>query len=266
MTTCPGDPTAGGARAAVAGRALGVEHLTVTFRGSGRRSRHPVTVLDDVGLGLASGELLAIVGPSGCGKSTLLRAFAGLLPASAEIGRSGAVSVPRDRSGRPDIAWMPQQDSLLPWRRAVANAALGARVQGVSRREAARRAGALFGRFGLEGFERSWPHELSGGMRQRLALLRTALAGRSVLLLDEPFGALDAITRRSMNEWLADLRRSEQGSLPSSVVLVTHDVEEAVTLADRVLVMSARPGRIVDEIVVGAETRPRERILDALAG
>ena len=248
----------------VAGRVLGVEHLTVTFR-AGRGGRRPVTALDDVDLSLATGELLAIVGPSGCGKSTLLRALAGLLPPTATVARASTVAVPRDAGGRADVAWMPQADGLLPWRRATANAVLGARVAGVPRREAVRRADDLFGRFGLAGFERSWPHELSGGMRQRLALLRTVLAGRSVLLLDEPFGALDAITRRSMNEWLADLRRSAHDALPSTAVLVTHDVDEAITLADRVVVMSPRPGRIVDEITVATEPAPRERVLTALS-
>ncbi|SDC74436.1 ABC-type nitrate/sulfonate/bicarbonate transport system, ATPase component [Sanguibacter gelidistatuariae] len=243
------------------GRVLGVERLTVTFR-TGRRE---VTALQDVDLTLAAGEFLAVVGPSGCGKSTLLRALAGLLLASAVVDRSSTITVPRDASGRPDVVWMPQQNCLLPWRRAMANAALGARVAGVPRAEAVHRASEMFERFGLAGFERSWPHELSGGMRQRLALLRTTLTGRSVLLLDEPFGALDAITRRSMNQWLADLRRSHDGALPSTVVLVTHDVDEAVTLADRVIVMSSRPGRIVDEIVVATEQSPRERVLAALS-
>jgi ABC-type nitrate/sulfonate/bicarbonate transport system ATPase subunit len=143
---------------------------------------------------------------------------------------------------------------LLPWLSAVDNAALALRIAGVSRSRAAGRATALFGEMGLEGFERAQPSELSGGMRQRVAFLRTLLSGKRVLCLDEPFGALDAITRAEMQGWLARALAHE----PRTVVLVTHDVEEAVLLGDRVAVLSPRPGRVIEELEVGSP-RPRSR-------
>ena len=161
---------------------------------------------------------------------------------------------------------MPQRDRLLPWLRALDNAALAARLAGASRDEARARAHPLFAAFGLEGFERARPHELSGGMRQRVAFLRTLLAGKPVLCLDEPFASLDALTRREMQEWLAQALARE----PRTVLLVTHDVEEAAALADRVLVMSPRPGRVVAELKVPPSRTPeevlavRERALEAL--
>jgi NitT/TauT family transport system ATP-binding protein len=149
---------------------------------------------------------------------------------------------------------MPQRDLLLPWRSALDNAALAPRLQGLSREAARDRARPLFARFGLEGFERARPDELSGGMRQRVAFLRTLLAGKPVLCLDEPFASLDALTRQEMQTWLAGALAAE----PRTVVFVTHDVEEAVVLADRVIVMSPRPGRAVAELTVG-KPRPRRR-------
>jgi NitT/TauT family transport system ATP-binding protein len=154
---------------------------------------------------------------------------------------------------RAACAYMPQRDLLLPWRDALANAALALECQGVPRAESRRRAEPLFERFGLAEFETARPAELSGGMRQRVAFLRTLLPGRPVLLLDEPFGALDSITRASMQRWLADALAAD----PRTVLLVTHDVEEAVHLADRVAVLSPRPGRVVAEIEVELD-RPRD--------
>jgi NitT/TauT family transport system ATP-binding protein len=149
---------------------------------------------------------------------------------------------------------MPQRDLLLPWRDALGNAALALEAAGVPRREARRRAAPLFERFGLAEFESARPAELSGGMRQRVAFMRTLLPGRPVLLLDEPFGALDSITRASMQEWLGQALAEE----PRTVVLVTHDVQEALVLADRVVVLSPRPGRVVAELDVDLP-RPRVR-------
>jgi ABC-type nitrate/sulfonate/bicarbonate transport system ATPase subunit len=209
-----------------------------------------VTALAGVGLHVQAHEVMAIVGPSGCGKSTLLELVAGLQEPDA-----GAVSVAgfRDAAARrAACAYMPQRDLLLPWRDALGNAALALECEGVPRREARRRAEPLFERFGLAEFERSRPDELSGGMRQRVSFLRTLLPGRPVLLLDEPFGALDAITRLDMQEWLAGALTGE----PRTVLLVTHDVDEAVYLADRVAVLSPRPGRVVDEFEVEL-ARPR---------
>ncbi len=214
----------------------------VSLRGIGHTYGGPVAVdaIAALDLEVAAGELVALIGPSGCGKSTLLRVIAGLV-----VPTRGTASVDGVRAnGNPGlVAYQPQHDLLMPWRRVLANATLGAEVAGVERHAARAQAAARFERFGLAGFERAWPAALSGGMRQRVALLRTFLVPRPVLLLDEPLGALDAITRRSMQEWLQEVWTDDG----RTVVLVTHDVEEALLLADRVVVMSARPGRIVSD-------------------
>src|SRR3954453_9261832 len=201
-----------------------------------------LTAVEDLSLTVGSGEVVSLIGPSGCGKSTLLELIAGLQQPDA--GRVEAEPA----------AYMPQRDLLLPWRNALANAALALEGAGVSKADARREAQPLFDRFGLSGFERARPYELSGGMRQRVALARTFLSGRPLVLLDEPFASLDQLTRGSLQEWLADALRSE----PRTVVLVTHDVQEALYLADRVAIMSPRPGRIVAELEVPIE-RPRPR-------
>ena len=152
---------------------------------------------------------------------------------------------------------MPQRDLLMPWLSALDNAALALRISGSDRAHARSVAGELFTQLGLEGFAEARPFELSGGMRQRVAFMRTLLAGKPVLCLDEPFAALDAITRGEMQDWLAGMLAREQ----RTVLLVTHDVEEAVLLADRVLVLSARPGRVLEELTVPL-ARPRERTAD----
>jgi NitT/TauT family transport system ATP-binding protein len=186
--------------------------------------------------------VLGLVGPSGCGKSTLLELIAGLQqPSGGEIEVGGALD-PAERLAR--CAFMPQRDMLLPWLSAIDNAALALRNRGVRRRAARAEAGGLFERFGLAGFERTRPAELSGGMRQRVAFLRTLVSGKPVLALDEPFASLDAITRAEMQGWLAAALAAD----PRTVVLVTHDVEEALYLCDRVAVLSARPGRVVEEL------------------
>ena len=203
-----------------------------------------LTAVTSFCLRVEAGESLALVGPSGCGKSTVLELLAGLQHPDAGTIEGGGDS----------CALMPQSDLLLPWRDALGNAGLALECAGRSKAEARRAAEPLFSRFGLGEFETAYPRELSGGMRQRVAFLRTLLAGRPALLLDEPFGALDSITRASMQEWLAEALERE----PRTLVLVTHDVEEALYLADRVAVMSPRPGRIVAEIEVPFE-RPRPR-------
>ena len=203
-----------------------------------------LVALDGLDLRVESGEAVAVVGPSGCGKSTLLELLAGLQqPDGGRVSGGGGA-----------CAFMPQSDLLLPWRDALSNAGLALECAGASRQDARRAAAPLFERFGLGEFEHAYPRELSGGMRQRVAFLRTLLAGRPALLLDEPFGALDSITRASMQEWLAGALAEE----PRTLVLVTHDVEEALYLADRVAVMSPRPGRIVAELEVPFP-RPRAR-------
>jgi NitT/TauT family transport system ATP-binding protein len=201
-----------------------------------------VQALAEVSLQAAPGELLAVVGPSGCGKSTLLELICGLqAPQAGRVACAPAVL-------------MPQRDLLLAWLGAVDNAALALRIAGLSRKEARRRAAALFAELGLDGFQLARPHELSGGMRQRVAFMRTLLSGKPLLCLDEPFGALDAITRAEMQEWLTATLARE----PRTVVLVTHDVEEAILLADRVAVLSPRPGRVIEQLEVELE-RPRVR-------
>jgi len=206
------------------------------------RDGSPVQALAEISLHAAAEEMLAVVGPSGCGKTTLLELICGLqAPDQGSIECAAA-------------ALMPQRDLLLPWLSAVDNAALALRIAHVPRTQARGRAAKLFAELGLEGFEQARPHELSGGMRQRVAFVRTLLSGKELLCLDEPFGALDAITRAEMHAWLVDALRQE----PRTVVLVTHDVEEAIVLADRVAVLSPRPGRVVEEIEVGLK-RPRVR-------
>jgi ABC-type nitrate/sulfonate/bicarbonate transport system ATPase subunit len=199
-----------------------------------------VVALEALSLAVRPEEVVAVVGPSGCGKTTLLELVCGLTPpTSGEVRSAPAVL-------------MPQRDLLLPWLSALDNAALPLRVQRRSRDAARERARPLFAEFGLGGFERARPYELSGGMRQRVAFLRTLLAGKPVLCLDEPFAALDAITRAEMQRWLSAALDRE----PRTVLLVTHDVEEALVLADRVVVLSPRPGRVVEELRVESP-RPR---------
>jgi ABC-type nitrate/sulfonate/bicarbonate transport system ATPase subunit len=207
-----------------------------------RRGGDPRAALDGVSLHAGCGEIVAVVGPSGCGKTTVLELVCGLIePDEGTVDAAPA-------------ALMAQRDLLLPWRSAVDNATLALRVAGVARAAARAQAGALLRDFGLDGFERARPHELSGGMRQRVAFARTLLSGRAVLCLDEPFAALDALTRQEMQDWLA-------GALtiaPRTVVLVTHDVEEAIVLADRVVVLSPRPARVAATLDVDV-ARPRRR-------
>ncbi len=229
--------------------AIGDPALQVRSLGHDYPGDPPVAALDEIHIEAARGAFVSLLGPSGCGKSTILQVLAGLLvPSRGEAVVDGVSTI-----GEPGLtAYMPQRDLLLPWRRVDGNATLGAEVTGVAREEARARARALYGRFGLEGFERAWPAQLSGGMRQRLALLRTFLMPRETLLLDEPFGALDAHTRRGMQGWLQDV----WGRDGRTVLLVTHDVDEALLLSDVVYVMSARPGRIVERIAVPLP-RPR---------
>ncbi len=201
-----------------------------------------LATIERLDLDVEPNTVVGLVGPSGCGKSTLLELICGLQEPGA-----GTIAV-GERGGAGErlaaCAYMPQRDELLPWYSALDNAALALRNRGEGREQARRTAAELFGRFGLAGFEQRRPGELSGGMRQRVAFLRTLVSGKPVLALDEPFAALDAITRAEMQEWLAAALRAD----PRTVVLVTHDVEEALYLADRVAVLSARPARIVAEL------------------
>lgn len=224
---------------------------TVRIEGLGH-SFGALRAIERIDLAAEPGEVVGIVGPSGCGKTTLLELVAGLRPAA-----SGTVSVagrtaPDERLER--CAYMLQRDLLLPWLSALDNAALALRIARVPREAARARAAEHFERLGLAGFERARPGELSGGMRQRVAFLRTLMAGRPVLLLDEPFASLDAITRAEMQSWLAGVLRGDR----HTVLLVTHDVEEALYLSDRVLVLSSRPASVAERIEIRGP-RPADR-------
>jgi len=219
-----------------------IENVSRVF--TGRRGHDDVPALDRISLAVGAGEIVAVVGPSGCGKTTLLELICGLQMPDAGVVESGPAAL------------MPQRDLLLPWLSAADNACLALRVRGVTRAEALARVEPWFERLGLGGFERTRPPELPGGMRQRAPFVRTLLAGKPVLALDEPFASLDALTRAEMQQWLAAALAAEEQ--PRTVVLVTHDVEEAALLGDRVVVMSPRPGRVVADLPV-ALPRPRVR-------
>ncbi len=227
----------------------------IEVRGLGKtfsQADHRLSVLEGVDFYAEEGEFVSIIGPSGCGKSTLLNIIAGLdEPTSGTLEIHG-VQAP-DRLGA--VGYMQQKDLLLPWRNVMANAVLGLELQGVSKSEARRRAAGLMDQFGLRGFEDQYPNALSGGMRQRAAFLRTVLADQEVFLLDEPFGALDALNRSQIHEWLLGLWQE----LNKTIVMVTHDVDEAIFLSDRVYVMTARPGAM--KLVAPTEL-PRPRRLE----
>ncbi|MFD0421044.1 ABC transporter ATP-binding protein [Streptomyces parvus] len=236
--TTPRAPAAAGAGA---GPAAGVRLADVAVRF--RSKKRDVTALSDVSLDVAPGEFVAIVGPSGCGKSTLLKLVAGLLTAS-----SGDVLLGGERVTGPrhDIGYVFQRAALLEWRSALRNILLQAEIRRMEPAVARARADELIRMTGLGGFEDAYPHELSGGMQQRVALCRALLHEPPVLLMDEPFGALDALTREQMNTELNRIWRTTG----TTVLLVTHSISEAVYLADRVVVMSPRPGTVTEIIEV----------------
>lgn len=223
-----------------------VQGVTKVYR-DGRRSLEALAPID---LTIATGEFVSIIGPSGCGKSTLFNIVAGVeKPTAGLIAIDGATDAARaGKSG-----YMPQQPLLLPWRTVEENVMLGLDVRHVPRKKAQQEARELLKRFGLADFAQNYPTTLSGGMRQRVALLRTVLFNRDFLLLDEPFGALDALTRLSSQLWLLDLWHE----FHSSVLFITHDVREAILLSDRIYVFSARPGRVLRTVEVGLP-RPRQ--------
>ncbi|MBO0807700.1 MAG: ABC transporter ATP-binding protein [Actinobacteria bacterium] len=227
----------------------------ITLSGVGKRFGE-VVALAGIDLGVPVHSRTGLVGPSGCGKSTLLHIVAGLLePDAGEVNAAGATAAAERLAA---CALMLQRDLLLPWRTALDNAAIALENRGVPRKEARSRARPLFARFGLARFEDARPAQLSGGMRQRVSFMRTLAADKDVLLLDEPFGSLDSITRARMQEWL--LRALAE--VPRTVLLVTHDVEEALLLSKEVVVMSPRPGRVVRVLTPGFPTdAPRREIV-----
>src|ERR1700733_2908628 len=226
---------------------LRLEDVSMTFK----TPRGVFEALAPVTLAIRQGRFVSLIGPSGCGKSTLFNVIAGLLEPSG--GRVVIDSVDATGTiGR--VGYMLQKDLLLPWRTVLDNVILGMEIQGVPLRQARARALPLLQRYGLAGFEYLYPNALSGGMRQRAALLRTLLFDTDIILLDEPFGALDAQTKLSMQEWLLGL----WADFGKTVVFVTHDIEEAIYLSDEVHVMATRPGRIIESIAIPI-ARPRAR-------
>jgi ABC-type nitrate/sulfonate/bicarbonate transport system ATPase subunit len=227
-----------------------LRHVSKTFVGNGRA----VPALRDISLKVMPGEFVTIIGASGSGKSTLFNLCVGLLePDEGSIVIDGDQA--QSRLGM--LGYMPQRDLLLPWRTVLDNVLVPLDITGVPRRESREQALEMFQRFGLEGFERDYPASLSGGMRQRAALLRTWMTGCRTLLLDEPFGALDALTRKELQDWLLGVWQD----YGRTVVFITHDVEEAVYLADRVIVLSSRPGTVKRELAVDLARPRRQRMV-----
>jgi ABC-type nitrate/sulfonate/bicarbonate transport system ATPase subunit len=224
-----------------------LENLSMTFETHGKIFE----ALAPVDLAIPTGRFVSFIGPSGCGKSTIFNIVAGLqIPTSGRVLIDGS-----DATGTiGQVGYMLQKDLLLPWRNVLDNVALGLEIRGFSMRDARDQAMPLLERYGLGGFEHQYPSALSGGMRQRAALLRTLLVDQDVVLLDEPFGALDAQTKAQMHEWLLQLF-SDFGR---TFVFITHDVEEAVYLSDEIHVMASRPGRIIETLPVDLP-RPRDR-------
>jgi NitT/TauT family transport system ATP-binding protein len=215
-----------------------------------------VLAVADVSLTISPGEFVSIVGPSGCGKTTLLNFAAGLLPPGVGSG-SFTVGGKQPSEGNRDIAYMLARDALAPWRTALENAELGVEIRGVPAAERQSRVLDLLEKVGLKGFEKAFPKQLSQGMRQRVALARTFALSSPILLMDEPFGALDAQTKLQLEDVLLSLWQRDG----RTVLFITHDLSEAVTMSDRVIVMSARPGRIVADVPI---TLPRPRSVRAL--
>ncbi len=208
-----------------------------------------IEVIKDLNLHIKKGEFISIVGPSGCGKSTLFKIITGLLTEY-----TGRVSIEGSTVKNKVISYLPQKDLLLPWKTLYENAAIPLEISGVKKERWEEIISPLIEEFGLSGFENRYPHELSGGMRQRGGLLRSFLIDSDLMLLDEPFGALDALTRSSMQDWLLEIWERHN----HSILFITHDIEEAVYLSDRVYIMSARPGRFLDELEIKF-SRPRKK-------
>jgi NitT/TauT family transport system ATP-binding protein len=225
-------------------------HLYKRFEN--RATGEPIEVLQDISLSVASGEFVTIVGPSGCGKTTLLRIFAGLIPASQgqALLDGRAITQPS-----PSVGFVFQSDNLMPWRTVWDNIGLGPELRGESRKSYAPRIERLLELVGLSGFARYYPHQLSGGMRQRVNLARALAIQPDVLLMDEPFASLDAQTREIMQDELLRIWRATR----NTVVFITHQIDEALFLADRLLILAARPGHVQETLEVEI---PRPRSLE----
>ena len=225
-----------------------LEYRNVTMRFAQSGNRGVLTAVQDVSFAVRDGEVVSLIGPSGCGKSTLLNIGSGLAAPS-----QGEAFVDGERVAGPNahVAFMLQKDLLLPWRTVAENVMFGVEIQGVPAAERSKRAQARLANFNLAEFSHHYPHQLSGGMRQRVALARTLAVDPHVLLLDEPFSAVDAQTRMVLQRDLAQILQQAR----KTALLITHDLAEAVTLSDRVLVMSRRPGTIIDEIAIDMPQR-----------
>lgn len=225
---------------------LKLENLSCSFRGD--------SILENINLSVKDQEFVTILGPSGCGKSTLLNILSGVLKAD-----SGRVlvegEVVKGISGH--FAYMPQQDLLLPWKTILDNVTLYGTIHH-DKKKAKIEALKNFKKFGLEGYENRYPRELSGGMRQRAAFLRTALCGADIMLLDEPFGALDVINKGKMQEWLKSLRKD----LNRTTILVSHDINEAIYLSDRILILTGSPANFKKEFIIPDKERSREWLIE----
>ncbi|MEK3732283.1 MULTISPECIES: ABC transporter ATP-binding protein [Paenibacillus] len=230
--------------------ALEVRHIRKAFR----QRRGEMQVLDDLSLAVQPGEFVSIIGPSGSGKSTLFHIIGGLMPPGA-----GSVHMDgRDVTGQKGlIAYMPQQPALFPWRTVEDNVMLPEELRGVSKTQARANARQWIERAGLGGFEKAYPHTLSGGMQQRASFLRALMSPQEVMCLDEPFSALDALTRSEMQHWLLDIWEDTR----RSVLMITHHIEEALLLSDSIYILSARPGTVLQKIEVPFPRPRREDIL-----
>ncbi|MFC1945304.1 ABC transporter ATP-binding protein [Chloroflexota bacterium] len=227
-----------------------LKNVSKTFTGTNR----VVPALKDMSFKIMPGEFVTIIGPSGSGKSTLFNLCVGLLEPDGGIILIDGVQ-PENRMGM--VGYMPQRDLLLPWRSVLNNVIIPLEIQGAPKHKSRQKALEMLPHFGLETFENEYPSALSGGMRQRAALMRTWLTGLSTLLLDEPFGALDALTRKDLQDWLLRVWQEFE----RTVMFITHDIEEAVYLADRVIVLSARPGTIKRELKIDLPRPRRQRII-----
>ncbi|WP_174727089.1 ABC transporter ATP-binding protein [Mesobacillus harenae] len=220
-----------------------LEFKRVSFDYKSEPLKDRVPILEDINFSVNDGEFISIIGPSGCGKSTIFRLITGLEePGAGKIYRKGQQAI--DRLGR--VGYMPQQDLLMPWRTVFENAMLPLEIKGIKQNEAEEHVLKLLMDFGLKGSEKAYPGDLSGGMRQRLSFLRTILSGSNILLLDEPFSSLDAITRLTMQEWLLD----QWQKLSKTILFITHDVDEALFLSDRIFVLSQKPNSLIKEVKV----------------
>lgn len=221
----------------------------VSFHYKEAQKQKEVFLLDSLSLQVKDGEFVSVIGPSGSGKTTLFRLITGLEhPTTGDILINGHSY--SDRLGK--VGYMPQQDLLMPWRTILTNAALPLEIRGMNKQESHKKVKQLLNEFGLNEVENKFPSDLSGGMRQRVSFLRTVLSGSNVLLLDEPFSALDAITRLSMQEWLLE----QWQKWKSTILFITHDVDEALFLSDRIFVFTEAPVRHLQEVIVPIN-RPR---------